>query len=121
MLCHPICFEGTDVCPISEFRTVIIFVITVELAHNGSWMNRNSLLLENFSSLVSASSHEDKMDPSNETRFRVQTRGELEFHGKYSARRFPIFFARFEVLTAVTAELSFSWNMTISRKDEVVL
>ena len=84
-------------------------------------MNRNSLLLENFSSLVSASSHEDKMDPSNETRFRVQTRGELEFHGKYSARRFPIFFARFEVLTAVTAELSFSWNMTISRKDEVVL
>jgi hypothetical protein len=91
VLCNPICFEGTDVCPISEFRTVIIFVIAVEIAHNGSWMNHNSLLLENFSSFVSAGSHEDKMDPSNETRFRVQTRGELEFHGKYSARRFSIF------------------------------
>jgi uncharacterized protein YndB with AHSA1/START domain len=61
------------------------------------------------------------MDPMNETRFRVQTRGELEFHGKDSARRFPIFFARFEVLTAVPAELSVSWNMTNSREDEIVL
>ena len=37
------------------------------------------------------------------------------------ARRFPIFFARFELLTTIPAELSVSWNMTISREDEAVL
>lgn len=70
---------------------------------------------------MSAGSHEDKMDPTNETRFRVQTRGELEFRGIYYTGIFPIFFARFEVFTAVPTELSFSCYMTISRKDEVVL
>jgi len=84
-------------------------------------MNHKFALLENFSSFVSAGSNEDKMNPTKETRFRVQTRGELEFQGKYSARRFPIFFARFEVLTALPAEVSVSWNMTISREYEVVL
>lgn len=68
MLWHPISFEGTNICPISEFRTVIIFVIAVELAHNGSWMKHEFAFVRKLlSSFVSAGSHEDKMGPTNET------------------------------------------------------